>query len=370
MELQEKTTRTRKGTFASIVGLFCNLVLAATKLTVGLLSGLVSVVADGVNNLSDCGSCLVTLISFRISAKPADKEHPYGHQRAEYIASMCISFFVLALAVELFRESINCILSGEGAEAGTLVLVVLGASLLVKAGMCVFYRAYAKKTDSDTLRAASVDSACDCLATLAAGVGAVLCRYGIPADGWVGILVALFIFWQGLKILFDASSKLLGQAPSPELLEKIKARILIEDGVLGLHDLKVYLYGPNKIFATVHIETDAREPALITHELLDKLERAIKTEFDVDLTAHLDPVALDDEEALELERRIRAAVEGFVEEMDIHDFRVVRGAKTKVIFEVGIPFSCKTKEFDLENDVCRAVRVLGDYEPIVTVERE
>lgn len=369
METQSKM-RSRKGIFASVIGLICNFVLAAAKITAGLLTGLVSVVADGVNNLSDGGSCFISLISFRIAEKPADKEHPYGHQRAEYVAAMCISFLVLALAVELFRGSVEKIISGEYGEANLLVLIVLAVSVLAKLGMFFFYRIYAKKTDSETLRAAATDSACDCLATLAAGVGALLLRFGIAADGWVGILVALFIFWQGVKILLDSGSKLLGQAPPPELYAKVKERILREEGILGLHDLKIYSYGPNKRFATVHIETDAREPALVTHELLDKIEHAVKTEFEIDLTAHLDPVALDDSEAVELEQRVRAAVEGIVENMNVHDFRVVRGIKTRVVFEVGIPFSCKTKDAELESDICRAVKVLGDYVPVVTIERE
>ena len=363
-------SRYREGTVASIVGMICNLLLSAAKIIAGIATGLVSVIADGVNNLSDCGSCLISLFSFRLAAKPADKEHPYGHQRAEYIASMCIAFLVLLLAVELFRESFEQFFTGY-AYAEFFVYVVLGISVLVKIGMFFFYRAYASKTDSDVLRAAATDSLCDCLTTLVALAGAMFSNFRAPSlDGIAGIFVALFILWQGIKIMRDAGSKLLGQAPSPELVSGIKARILQENGVLGLHDLKVYPYGPHKIFATVHIETDAREPALFTHELLDRIERLVKDEFEVELTAHLDPVALDDSEAQELEQRVRAAVEGMVDGMNIHDFRLVRGAKAKAVFEVGIPFSCKQKEEDIQNDIARAVRVLGDYEPIVTIERE
>ena len=168
----------------------------------------------------------------------------------------------------------------------------------------------------------------------------------------------------------DASSKLLGQAPPRDLVLAIKERILQEEGVLGLHDLRVYPYGPHKIFATVHIETDASQPAVLSHELLDKIERNVKAEFDVELTAHLDPVVLDDSEAEDLKQRVFAAVEGMVEGMNLHDFRLVHGTKIKVVFEVAVPFSCKKSDREIENDVCRAVRVLGDYEPAVTVERE
>ena len=362
-------SRYREGTVASIVGMICNLLLSAAKIIAGISTGLVSVIADGVNNLSDCGSCLISLFSFRLSAKPADKEHPYGHQRAEYVASMCISFLVLMLAVELFRASIEQIFSSY-AYAELFVYVILGISVLVKLGMFFFYRVYAHKTESDVLKAAATDSLCDCLSTLVAIAGAMFVSAAPSIDGIAGILVALFILWQGIKIMHDAGSKLLGQAPAPELVAGMKARILKEEGVLGLHDLKVYPYGPHKIFATVHIETDAGQPALFTHELLDRIERLVKDEFEVELTAHLDPVALDDDEARELEQRVRAAVEGMVEEMNIHDFRLVRGAKCKAVFEVGIPFSCKQKDGELQSDIVRAVKVLGDYEPVVTIERE
>ncbi len=369
MEREEK--QFRKGVWVSALGLLLNALLAGAKLAAGFLTGLVSVVADGFNNLSDCGSCLVFLVSFRIAGKPADEKHPFGHQRAEYIAALLVAFLVLGLAAGLGRESAERLFSGETAVAGLYVFPVLGVSLLVKAGMSVFYGIHAKKMDSEVLRAASRDSACDCVSTLAVLVGALLSRFSaFYADGILGLLVALFIGWQGVKILLDASSKLLGQAPPKELVGKIRARILREEGVLGLHDLKIYPYGAHKKFATVHIECDAEEKALVSHERLDKIERAVREEFGVDLTAHLDPVALDDEEKNELEQRVRAAVEGMADGMDIHDFRIVRGAKTKLVFEVGIPFSCKTGEGELLSDICRAVRVLGDFEPVVTIERE
>lgn len=369
--MAEREKQFHRGIFASAVGLCLNALLAGAKLAAGFLTGLVSIVADGFNNLSDCGSCLVFFVSFRIAGKPADEKHPYGHQRAEYIAALCVAFFVLALALGLLRESAARLFSGASAPVETFVFPVLGVSFAVKAGMGVFYARYAKKSGSEALRAAALDSVCDCLSTLAALAGAILSRYSMPAaDGWIGILVALFILFQGVKIMRDASSKLLGQAPPKELVKAIKARILREEGVLGAHDLKIYPYGAYKKFATVHIECDAGEPAFVSHERLDKIERAVGEEFGVELTAHLDPVAPDDEEKNELEQRVRAAVEGMADGMDIHDFRVVRGAKTKLVFEVGIPYSCKQNERELKSDICRAVRVLGDFEPIVWIERE
>lgn len=362
---------TKHGKLASAVGIALNLALAAAKIVWGALFGLISVLADGVNNLSDCGSGVVSLISFRIAAKPADKEHPYGHRRAEYVASMIIGFFVLLCAAELLRGSVEKILSGEPTVGTWGSYLLLGISIAVKGAMCVFYRHSAKKLESDVLKAASADSFCDCLASLAVAAGLLVAQFAqFPADGYAGLVVALFIVWEGVGIAREAGSKLLGRAPDRGLTEAIRAEILGIEGVLGMHDLRIYGYGPHTYFATAHIEMDAAVPSLEAHGVLDGLERLIAEKYGVALTAHLDPVDLNDAEAKELEERIRAAVEGMVEEMNLHDFRLVRGAVKKVLFELAVPFACEKSDAEIENDVVRAVRLLGDYEPIVTVERE
>ncbi|MDE7296149.1 MAG: cation diffusion facilitator family transporter, partial [Clostridia bacterium] len=208
--------QTKRGQIASAVGIALNAALAALKITFGLLFGLVSLLADGVNNLSDCGSGTVSLVSLRISNKPADKEHPYGHQRAEYVASMLIGFFVLLLAVELLRESIEKMIAGALPEAFWGIYVLLGVSVCVKAFMFFLYRYAAKREGADTLRAAAMDSLCDCIATLAVVAGLLIARFGnVAADGYAGLAVAIFIVWQGVQIVREASSKLLGQAPDP-----------------------------------------------------------------------------------------------------------------------------------------------------------
>ncbi len=363
--------QTKRGQIASAVGIALNALLAALKMTFGIMFGLVSLLADGVNNLSDCGSGTVSLVSLRISNKPADKEHPYGHQRAEYIASMFIGFFVLLLAVELFRESVEKIIAGVLPEAFWGIYLLLGVSVLVKAFMFFLYRYAAKKEGADTLRAAAKDSACDCIATFAVAAGLLLSRYcGVAADGWAGLAVALFIVWEGVQILREASSKLLGQAPDPAVLDKIRAVIAEGNGVLGLHDLRAYRFGPDKLFATVHVQMDASLPALLSHEALDKIERKVFSELGVELTVHLDPVDLHDEEARLLEERIRAASEGITDGLNLHDFRLVRGVKKVLVFEAGVPYSCPKTDGEIADDLKRAVRILSDAEPAVTVERE
>ena len=359
---------------ASIVGMFLNLLLAGAKIAAGLVFGLVSVLADGINNLSDCGSSGVALVSFRIAAKPADKEHPFGHQRAEYVASMIIGCIILALAVELLRESVDRVIEGGISSASPLVFAVLGASVAVKGGMFFFYRFMSRSMGgSDPLLGAAKDSACDCLATLAAIAGTLISMYAhVPsADGWAGILVALFILWQGIGIFKDAGSKLLGQAPDETLVEDLKKTIVSKDKVLGIHDLHIYCYGNNAYFATVHVEMDAALPPLESHEILDELEIEVKEKLGVSLTAHLDPIDLNDSEARELEAKVADVIKKDVSpDLRIHDFRLIRGAVDKAIFDAVAPFDCKIKDEDLRTAIEIAVGAIGKYIPVVTIERE
>lgn len=361
----------KKGRAVSILCIVLNLILAGTKFAVGAVSGLVSVLADGVNNLSDCGSGAVLLVSMHISKKPADREHPYGHQRAEYVASLLIGCIILLFAVEFLRESIEKCISGTLSQGNVWLYIVLGASVAVKAGMAVLYFTQAKALGSQTFSAAGIDSASDCIATLSVIAGVLISQYAaLPADGYVGILVAVFIGWEGISVLRDASSSLLGKAPEGAVTDTIRSLILSGDGVLGVHDLRVYRYGPHTYFATAHIETDAKLSALASHEYIDAVEKNVLQETGVMLTAHCDPVVLDDGEAIELEERIRAAVTGMYENMDLHDFRLVRGARKKIVFEVGVPFACKEHDDKIRADVESAVSLLTDAEAVITVERE
>lgn len=361
----------RIGDTVSWVGIVLNFLLAAAKIVFGAVFGFISMAADGVNNLSDMGSGIVSIVSFRISEKPADKEHPYGHQRAEYIASMLIGFSVLLIAAELMRESIEKIIAWELVETTVWAFAILAASVAVKAAMFVLYRCAAKKINSDVLSASAVDSLSDCIATFAVIAGMLVSRYaGIPFDGIAGLVVVAFILIEGIGIVKKASSRLLGQAPDPESVDRVRKILLEGDGVLGVHDLKLYRFGPKKFFATAHIEMDANLPSAETHARIDFLEREVFSRTGVELTAHFDPVDPSDEEAKELEARIRAAVEGMYDGIDLHDFRLVRGAGKKIIFEVGIPFALKAQDQDVKSAVVSAVKLLTDAEAVVTVERE
>ena len=362
--------RENTGSIVSGVGIALNICLAAAKLTVGFLFGLVSVAADGFNNLSDCGSGIVSVISFRVSKKPADREHPYGHHRMEYIASMAVAFFILALAVELFRESLERVLTGATAEGNLVVYVLLGVAVGVKAAMFAVYRIFGKKLKSDVLRAAAIDSAADCVASSVVLLGVALAGVvSFPVEGYAGLLVALFIAFEGIVVLREAGSKLLGVPPEKELVARVK-ELLSAEGIVGFHDLKFYSYGREKSFATVHLETDASLSQTAAHEAIDGVETRVFKETGVQLTAHADPVDLSDCELKEAEERVRGGLEGLVDGLEVHDFRLVRGAVTKLVFEVGVPFSCEKTDGEIEEEIVRFTKMLTGFEPVVTVERE
>ena len=361
--------RARAGTAVSCIGIVCNILLAAAKITVGLIFGLVSVAADGFNNFSDCGSSAVSLVSFKISEKPADKEHPYGHRRAEYVASMIIGFIVLFLAAELFRESVIKIIEDEKFSGTWVVFLVLGLSIAVKAGMFVFYRISAKRLQSDALRAAACDSLCDCVATAAVIIGAVVSLYtGVSVDGWMGVVVALFVSVQGIRLLVEMGSKLLGQAPDEQLVKNIKAYLLSGQNVLGVHDLLVLGYGRDKYFATAHVEMDAALPSLESHAVLDGLESGVLKEFGVNLTAHLDPVDLQDAEARRIEAGLKEKLAELEEGVEVHDLRLVRGLKTKIIFDACVPFSCKLTDDEIRAKIKSRLQAFDNFELVITID--
>lgn len=366
--------REHYGKIASIVGVICNLALALGKIVAGSLSGILSVLADGFNNLADCGSSVVALISFKLAAKPADKEHPYGHERIEYIASMLVSCVILLVAFELGREAVGKILHPEEVVFSLLAIVVLAVSVGVKFLLFLFNRICGKKLDSDLLRATATDSISDCAATLAVLVAAIISHYTrVNLDGYMGLIVALIVAWAGIGIMKDTASKLVGQAPSPELIDEVKRRILAHSEVLGIHDLHLYSYGPSKYYASVHIEVDADVNVLDSHELIDEIEREFAAYMGISLTGHLDPVVTTDPVVNELRAQTEAIVKSIDESYSMHDFRVIRASGfTNLIFEVAIPFDGTFTEEEVRLQISRLIRTMagGPYYPVILVERQ
>ena len=366
-------SREHHGKIASIVGIVANIFLAAGKIVVGALFGLISVLADGLNNLTDCGSSIVSLVSFKISSKPADKEHPYGHERIEYVASLAVSFVILLIAFELLKESITKIISPQAFNFSIVVIITLIVSIAVKLAMFVYYRTVAKQINSDLLKATSIDSLSDCISTSAVLISVIISHFAkINIEAYAGVLVSLFIAIAGFKILKEMVSKLIGQAPDKALFDSVKTMIMKHKDVLGIHDLNIYSYGPNKYFASVHIEIDANTDSLVAHELVDEIEREFLSKTNIVLTGHHDPIVTNDEEVLEMREKVAQIVKEIDETFSIHDFRMVKGPnKTNVIFDVAIPFDSEKTEAEITKTLKKKIAEIDKkYQPVIIIEKQ
>lgn len=360
------------GKLSGIVGIVCNLLLFGFKLAVGTLSGAVSITADAMNNLSDATSAVVTLVGFKLAEKPADADHPYGHARYEYLSGLAVAGLIVVIGFELAKTSIEKIIHPTDVLFSIPVCVVLVASVLIKLWMSAFNRYLGKKVNSTTLLATAADSRNDAISTaavLAAGVVGMV--FGWKIDGWMGLIVALFILYSGAQLAKETISPLLGENASPELREEIAQLVGSVPQVLGYHDLMVHDYGPGQRFASMHVEMDQKADPLFCHELIDNLERACLEQLRVHLIIHYDPVVTGDEEM----DRIRSVVERLLKKQDerigIHDFRMVRGqGHSNLIFDVELPPERMQDQKDiqqkLDEDLSKAEP--GKYYTVITFD--
>lgn len=363
----------RDGKVASIVGIVVNLFLALSKIVVGVIFGVISVMADGLNNLTDCGSSIVSFVSFKISSKPADSKHPYGHERMEYVSSLIVSFLIVIIAFELFKESIDGIFSPRVLDFSYIVIAILLLSICVKCGLYFYNKHMAVKINSDILRATAVDSLSDCISTSIVLLAMFIGKWtGFNIDGYAGLIVAIFIFVAGVKILLEMTSKLIGQAPDREVIDSIKNRIKSHKDIIGIHDLNVYNYGPNKYFASVHMELDADLDTLVAHEIIDEVEREFLNETNIVLTGHYDPIVVDDDEVGILREMVMRMVKELNENYSMHDFRMVKGPhKTNIIFEVSVPLDTKQSDEEIINFLKEKIAGVDEkYMPVIMVEKQ
>lgn len=368
---KEKNSRAFHGKVAGIIGIIVNILLATGKIVVGVLSGVLSVTADGINNLTDCGSSIISTLSFKLSEKPADKEHPFGHGRVEYVFSMIVAFIVFFVAFETLKESVIKIIQPASVVLTVLVPITLVASVAVKIGLFVYYRIVAKKIDSPILKASSVDSLTDCISTSAVLVCYVITYFsGYNVDGYAGVLVALFIGYSAVGILREVTSMLIGKAPDEELVTKIKQKICSYEGVLGVHDLLVYNFGPGKYFASAHIEVDANVDVLHSHELVDLIEKEFIQSEGIVFTGHLDPIVTDDERVNAMKEMVIAIVKEIDESLSIHDFRMVFGEnRTNVLFDVLVPYGYSKTKDEIIAYITEKVKLIDEkYCLVITVE--
>ena len=368
--------RKNYGTLASVVGIIINLLLAIFKLLCGILAHSVAIMADAFNNLSDSGTSVITLISFKISSRPADKEHPFGHARMEYIASMIVSFVIMLVGAELLLDSGKTLLGlSEGKETAvtTITIIILAASIVVKLLLALFYRSIGKTIDSTVVLAASADSFSDSFSTLAVLVSSII----IKLTGWhiidaiVGVLVSIPIIIAGLKILNETKDILLGEGPVDETVSNIEKIIAEFPDIIGTHDLMVHNYGPSKSVASLHAEVDGKKDIYYLHDMIDNAERKICEELNIVCTIHMDPVVTDDENVNALKAFLFETMKEAGLNYSVHDFRTVIGqTHTNMIFDVVLPFDDALSEDEVKKAISNAVsKKRSNCYCVITVDR-
>ena len=336
---EDSAVRSKMGALSGWVGIFCNLFLFMGKIIAGVLSGSVSVTADALNNLTDASSSLISLLGFKLSVKPADKEHPYGHARFEYLSALFVSILIILIGFELLKSCFSKILNPADTGFGWVSISILIASILVKLWMMVFTKNIGKRINSKTLIATAMDSRNDVISTSAVLLGAVISIvYKINLDGYIGLGVAFFILYSGILLVKDTLDPLLGRAPEEELVNSIQDKVLSYEGVLGTHDLLVHDYGPGRIFASVHVEMAAEEDVLISHDTIDRIERDFYENDGINVIVHFDPIVTQDDEVNDILKWLSELVKEIHPALSIHDLRIVPGpTHTNLIFDLVVP---------------------------------
>ncbi|MDF2949520.1 MAG: cation-efflux pump [Sedimentibacter sp.] len=360
------------GTTSSIVGIIVNVLLSLSKIVIGTIFNSIAVMADGVNNLSDAGSSVITLVGFKISGKPADEGHPFGHARIEYLTGLILGVAILLVGVELIKSSFNKIMNPEVTTYSSAMIIVLVISIIMKFWISYFYKKIADKISSATIKAASTDSRNDVISTSVVLLSVIISKItGIEIDGYMGVLVAVFILYSGVDILRDILNPILGEMPASDFIEKIEKKILSYEGIINIHDLVVHNYGPNRYFATVHAEVDAKEDILKSHDMIDNIERDFARDLDINLVIHLDPIITSDNEINQLRCITGKIVKSIDDKLSMHDFRVVRGeTHTNLIFDVVIPVGYEIKSSELIEQIEKAVKEENEnYYAVVTIDK-
>ena len=359
----DPAVRDRYGRLAGVVGILSNALLCAMKVAVGLFSGSIAIVADGINNLADSGSSVITLLGFKLASIPEDEDHPYGHARYEYLAGLAVSIIIILVGFELVKTSVDKILNPQPPVFSWTIVLVLISAVIIKIWQSAFNRAAGKRIDSVALLATAADSRNDVIATSAVLVSLLAGHFAqISLDGWMGLAVAIFIMWSGIVLVRETVSPLLGEAPDAELVKQIRTLASSYDGVLGLHDLEVHSYGPGKIFAALHIEVDAEVDMMTGHSLADAIEKKLREELRINITVHLDPVNVDHPDRIPLTEILDRAVEAVPEILSYHDLQIIPGpSHTNVVFDVAVSGSCRLTEGEIQRYFNRKLAEYGDH---------
>lgn len=369
----ESKVRQAYGMLCGVVGIFLNILLFAGKFLAGTISNSIAITADAFNNLSDAASSLVTLLGFHFAGAKPDPDHPYGHGRIEYISGLGVAALILIMAYELVKDSVKKILHPGQTECSALIVAILLIAVLVKFYMFFYNHTIGKKINSAAMRATALDSLSDMAATSVVLLATLVAHFtGLQIDGYCGVAVGLFICYAGINAAKDTLNPLLGQAPDPEEVEKIKEIVMSHEKVCGIHDLIVHDYGPGRQMISLHAEVPAEDNILEIHDEIDLIEMELKQKLHCDATIHMDPVITTDEHLKQLKEQVTEIVEGIDERISLHDFRIVSGpSHTNLIFDIVVPFKCKLEDEALIEEIQRRVQkeIGANYFTVIQIDR-
>ncbi|WP_302497081.1 cation diffusion facilitator family transporter [uncultured Flavonifractor sp.] len=355
-QVQDPAVRERYGVLSGGVGIFLNLLLSLGKFFAGVVTGSIAVTADAFNNLSDAGSSVVTLVGFKLAGQKADDGHPFGHGRIEYLAGLLVSLLILMVGVELGKTSIEKIIQPEEVAFSILSVGILVCSILIKLWMSLFNRKLGKRIHSAAMQATATDSLSDVVATSAVLAGTLIGHFAhVSIDGWIGVVVAVFILRAGWGAAKDTLNPLLGTAPDPELVKAIQQLVLSHEQVVGMHDLVIHDYGPGRRMCSFHAEVPEGDDIMEAHDAIDHIEREIQEKFGIETTAHMDPIATGDSEVARLREQMSELVREIDPDMSIHDFRLTRGPRhSNLIFDVVVPHRCRLSDEEIRRRITEA----------------
>lgn len=369
-----KDVRHRYGVLGSIVGIVCNLILFIVKILIGMVLKSVSVTADAFNNLSDSGSAIVTLIGFKLSSKPADVNHPFGHGRFEYISGFIVAFIIMLVGIEFLKTSVDKIINPQDLNFNIISIIILLISIIVKLWLSIFNKDLGKRINSTAMEATSMDSLGDVLATSATIISVLVFAIAkVNIDGYIGVLVAFIVLYAGFKIAKDTLEPLIGVGIDPKIAQSIHNKVMSYEGILGMHDLIVHNYGPGKSMASLHAEVPSNVDIETSHEIIDKIEREVLQELGVFLVIHMDPVAVNNEKTLAIRTSIENIVKALDNNLTLHDFRIVDGKnQINIIFDLVVPRSyTKNQKQNIEEQIKNLAKVVDNkYNCVICVEND
>ena len=371
--VKDPAVRIRYGYLGSVTGIVLNVLLFAGKLAAGIISGAISVTADAFNNLSDAGSSIMSLVGFKMAAQPADEEHPFGHGRMEYVSGLVISFLIMLMGFELAQSSIEKIFRPQEMSFSWLTLTVLIVSVAVKLWMGLFNRNLGKRINSTSMKAAAADSISDCISTSAV-ITALLVLYffDVNIDSYIGLAVALFIFYNGINTFRDSLTPLLGTKPDKEFVLEITGRVESYEGIVGTHDMIVHDYGVGNLIISMHAEVPMEMDFNSAHELIDRIEDDLKKQYKCLVTIHMDPVAVNDEKAMAVKAQVAEIVRQIDSRMSIHDFRMTDGKdRDNLIFDVVVPFKLDMTDAEVRETIGKRVSEIDKaYYCVINIDKD